>query len=89
VSPLELAESPELASLELLCHALSVTRVALLAVHPELQQGDFVAALLESRSLKVCSADALITHLDALDTALERYRELVERTPSSIFTSGY
>lgn len=89
MNPLALAESPELASLELLSHAISVTRAALLAVHPELQQGDFVAALLEGRSLKVCSADALITHLDAIDTALERYRELVERAPSPIFASRY
>lgn len=89
MNPLALAESPELASLELLSHAISVTRAALLAVHPELQHGDFVAALLEARSLKVCSADALITHLDAIDTALERYRELVERAQSPIFASAY
>lgn len=89
MNPLALAESPELASLELLCHAISVTRAALLAVHPELQQGDFVAALIESRCLRVCTADALITHLDALDTALERYRELVERAPGPIFAPKY
>lgn len=89
MNPLSLAESPELASLELLSHAIHVTRAALLAVHPELQQDDFVAALLESESIKACSADALITHLDAIDTALARYRELLERTPTSLFTSGY
>jgi hypothetical protein len=77
VSPDALAQSPELAALDILRHAADVARVALLVAHPELQEGDFVASLLASRSIPACCADAVLTHLDGLDAALARYRELL------------
>jgi len=83
VSPDLLAESPELASVELLLHAVRIARAALVAANPELQDGDAPAALLESRSAQAYCADAIITHLDALDTTLGRYRDLVPTGPAS------
>jgi hypothetical protein len=77
VSPDALAQSPELAALDILRHAADVARVALLAAHPELQEGDFVASLMESRSIPACCADAVLTHLEGLEAALARYRALV------------
>ena len=80
MNPAQLAESPELAALELLAQANTVARAALVAVHLEMQQGDFVAALVASGSLLACCADGLITNLDALTTALDRYREVLDQT---------
>lgn len=77
MSPDALAQSPELAALDILRHAAAVARVALLAAHPELQEGDFIASLLASRSVPACCADAVLTHLDGLDAALARYCELL------------
>lgn len=84
MSPDTLNESPELASVDILEHALKVARVALVAANPELQEGDFTCSVLVSRSLQACAADAVVTHLDALETALGRYRDLAlnpARTP--------
>jgi glycine cleavage system regulatory protein len=80
MSPLQLAESPELAALELLAQAISIARAALVAVHLEMQEGDFAAALVVSGSLQACCADGVITNLDALATALELYREVLDQT---------
>jgi hypothetical protein len=81
MTPTLLAESPELASLELLAHAIIVARMALVSVHLEMQEADFVAALAVSRSLQACCADAVITNLDALNVALDRYREVLALAP--------
>ena len=78
MSPDALNESPELAALDILQHTAGVARAALIAAHLELQEGDFVASVLASRSIPACCADAVVTHLDALDSALIRYRELLE-----------
>ena len=86
MSPDVLADSPELASVDILAHAVEVARAALIAANPELQEGDFVCSVLDSRSLQACAADAVVTHLDALETALGRYRDLAlnpARTPIS------
>jgi len=83
MSPDILHESPELASVDILQHALGVARAALIAANLELQEGDFVCSVLDSRSLQACAADAVVTHLDALDTALGRYRDLALSPPQT------
>ncbi len=86
MSPDTLNESPELACVDILEHALKVARAALIAANPELQEGDFICSVLDTRSLQACAADAVVTHLDALETALGRYRDLAlnpARTPIS------
>jgi hypothetical protein len=86
VSPDDFAEAPELACIDILGHAAQVARVALFAANPELRMGDFICSVLDSRSLQACAADAVVTHLDALETALGRYRDFAlnaPRTPTS------
>ncbi len=81
MSPDVLSESPELACVDILEHSVRVARAALIAANPELQEGDFISSVLDSRSLQACAADAVVTHLDALDTALGRYRDLALNPP--------
>ena len=72
-TPLELAEFPELAVIEIVDGALAVTANALFAAHPELGSDDFTRELPDA-SVAACLADAVITNLTALQTAIERYR---------------
>jgi hypothetical protein len=70
---LALVDSPELAVLHALEAALAATERALIAAHPELEEGlhlDAPAVLPTEAWL----ADAVIAHITGLETALFRYR---------------
>ncbi len=69
--PYILCEAPELAALAVLDAALAVASNALLAVHGERQSGDFPNQ--HSPGLQAFAADALILHINGLQTALGRY----------------
>ena len=69
--PHTLCEAPELAALAVLDAALAVASNALLAVHGALQSGDFPNP--GSPGLQAFAADALILHINGLQTALGRY----------------
>ena len=70
--PHTLCEAPELAALALLDAALAVSSNALLAVHGELQSGDFPDH--GSPGIQAFAADALVLHISGLQSALGRYR---------------
>lgn len=75
-TPLELAEFPELAMMEILDGALALTANALFAAHPELGSDDFARELPDA-SVAACLADAVLNNLTALRTAIGRYRAYV------------
>ncbi len=71
-----LAESPELAILEALSVELAIANHALIAANPELESDDFIREL-PGPAVQVCLADAILTHITGLQSALERYRTYV------------
>ncbi len=75
-TPVHLAEFPELAVIEVLDSALAVTANALFAVHAELESSDFTSEIPDV-SVAACLADAVMTNLTALQTAIDRYRSYV------------
>lgn len=85
-SPLQLAQSPELAILYALHTSVRATEHALLAAHPELEEVD-LSAELPPVSPMACAADLLLLHLSALDGAINRYTAQLRRT-SAISKSG-
>jgi hypothetical protein len=74
----EVAERPELAALHLLESSLAMTERALLAVHPDLDQADFFPQA-PPLDADAWIADAIVTHISALQTALQRYRAELRR----------
>ncbi len=68
-----LVESPELGVLHSVQALGDVALRMLLAAHPELEQADFFP---DSPPLVVDAylAEAIVTHLDGLDSAIDRYR---------------
>ena len=69
----DLAERPELAALHLLDACLETAETALLAAHPELEQAVFFPQA-PPLDPDAWIADAIVTHISALQTALQRYR---------------
>jgi hypothetical protein len=67
-----LARSPEMAMVELLESAVAIATRALFAANPELESGEFLAELPEP-SVQACLADAVLTHLNGLETAINNY----------------
>jgi hypothetical protein len=92
-SPDLLTQWPELAVLEALASLLAVVRPALIAATGELASDDFVRELQGPTALQACLADAVLNHLDGLETALRRYRDFVtaayERRPASPSSSDF
>lgn len=72
VTPMLLAQSPELAILKALESALALAGCALIAAHPELESHDFVCEIPEP-SVQACLADAINVHIGALECALRSY----------------
>lgn len=73
-SPDVLARVPELAVLDVLDVALTAAHHALFAANPELESSEY---LLETPqpSVAACLADAVLDHINALQAAVERYRQ--------------
>jgi len=80
-TPERLAEAPELAALEILDCTAHVASRALLAASPELLDHDF---LLEHASItpQLCLGAAVLSALDTLTVAVERYRVHLEQLAS-------
>jgi len=80
-TPEQLAEAPELAALEILDCAAHVATRALLATSPELLDHDF---LLEHASItpRLCLGAAVLSALDTLTVAVERYRVHLDQLAS-------
>ncbi len=80
-TPEQLAEAPELAALEILDCAASVANRALLASSPELLDHDF---LLEHANItpRLCLGAAVLSALDTLTVAVERYRVYLDQLAS-------
>ena len=75
--PYQLAESPELAILHALDAALIATETALVAAHPELEEADFSAEVPPRLCADAYIADAVLTNVTALQSAICRYVALV------------
>ena len=93
LTPDLLTQWPELAVLEVLATLLTVVRPALVAATGELASDDFLREPPGPATLQACLADAVLNHLDGLDTALARYRDFVaaadERLPASTSPSDF
>jgi len=89
-TPYDLAERPELATLHLLESALAIAERALLAAHPSLEQADFFPHAPELE-IEDWIADALLTHISGLETALGRYHAQLRRraTWRLVHSSGF
>ena len=77
-NPTDLIAAPELATLALLDEAIQQTIYVLFAVHPELVSG----GTLQHRhhlNVEAWLADALYNQANALQHAIQRYRESVAR----------
>lgn len=85
----DLADAPELAALHLLDVALVVASNALVAQNLELQTDDFMREAVAHRAVEPCLADATLTHIEALQAAIARYRScLRERQRAPTYSSS-
>jgi hypothetical protein len=75
----EVLHAPELASLELLAHALNVARVAILAQYPYLLGDEHGRVDLDSDPVAKL-ADRLLEHAFPLEHILRRYRAAIANT---------
>jgi len=75
----QLAESPELGILHLLDSALAATSAALIAAFPELEDADFEGEQPPALSTQAHLADAILTHVTGLRTAVLRYLVVTQR----------
>jgi len=82
LGPEKLAEAPELATLELLEVALALATNALLAENGELGCDDFIAELAAAPAIHACLADAILNHINALQRAIDRYRDYTDAVPT-------
>ena len=78
-STLEVAESPELPILYALRSTVEAAERALLAAHPELEEIDVSAGQLLPVSPMAATADLLLIHLTAIDSAINRYSAQLRR----------
>jgi hypothetical protein len=75
----QLAEAPELAALHVLDAAVAATEAAIGAAYPELDEVDLCSEMPPDLSTDAHVADALLTHLSSLHTAIHRYVGIVRR----------
>jgi hypothetical protein len=75
-NPEVLARSPEMAMVDSLASSLTLTSHALFAANPELESSEFLLELPQP-SVQACLADALLTHITALEAAIRSYRTYV------------
>lgn len=75
-NPVVLARAPEMAMVDLLDSALAITSHALFAANPELESSEFLLELPQP-SVQACLADALLTHITAVEAAIRSYRTYV------------
>lgn len=73
LTPCDLVENPHLAVLEVLLTALAMTRLALIAGHPELTDMDPTAAPCD---IQVLAAEHVLGAADTLERALVTYRRV-------------
>ena len=85
--PPDLYEAPELALLAILEAASQQTLYALFAGHPELA-GDQTVETSWLSEPELWAADAICTHISALQHAIERYRQVIETKRCRNFSSG-
>lgn len=78
----QLAESPELAVLHVLDAALVATEVALVAAYPELEDADHLAEPPPALEADAYVADAVLSDITALHSAVARYVALLRRRSS-------
>ena len=71
-----IARSPEMAVIDLLDAGIAIATRALFAQNPELESSEFLLQLPEP-SVQACLADAVLTQLRALETAIHNYRTYV------------
>jgi hypothetical protein len=76
ITPLDLGDHPEIAVLLVLDSALATAKLAIIAVHPELNDAD--PAVVPS-NLEALAADHVLTAADGLRRAIASYRALVTR----------
>lgn len=74
VTPANLGEFPELATLEILDTALTMAKFAVIAQHPEL--GDADPAVVPS-TIEALAAAHVVTTVDMLQRVIESYRGVV------------
>lgn len=72
LTPPDLVEHPQLAAVEILRTALNLSKMALLAAHPELTAEDFIPG---SNDEDVLIAENVLSVIAALLPALEAYKE--------------
>jgi len=76
LTPIDLLGAPELATLDLLGHALHVAGLALLAQYPHLL-GDEYGRIRHDGDIVAQLAEQLLRRARALDDVLRRYRQAV------------
>lgn len=74
VTPLDLGEHPELATLEILDSALMMAKFAIIAVHPELTDADPDAV---PGTTEVLAAAHVLNAIDTLQRGTELYRGVI------------
>lgn len=75
LTPPDLAEHPQLATVELLRKTLELTRMALFAAHPELHADDYLP---DAFGPEVEDAVHVIVTIDTLLPVLKAYQEVVQ-----------
>lgn len=79
--PPDLVEHPQLATIELLRRVLEVTRMALLAAHPELHADEYIPSSTDKDTLAARDA---IGAIDALLPRLMSYRRALQAVHDSL-----
>jgi hypothetical protein len=74
-----LAEAPELAVMHALEATLIATNAALAAAYPEIEEADCYAEAPPSWSVDAYVADAVLTQITSLQSAISRYVGLIQR----------
>ena len=75
VTPADLGEHPELATLEILDSALMMAKFAIIAVHPELTDADPAAT---PRTIEELAAAHVLNAVDTLQRGTELYRGVIK-----------
>lgn len=75
VTPSDLGEHPELATLEILDSALMMAKFAIIAVHPELTDADPTAT---PRTIEALAAAHVLNAVDTLQRGTEAYRGIIK-----------
>lgn len=75
VTPSDLGEHPELATLEILDSALMMAKFAIIAVHPELADADPAAV---PSTIELLTAAHVLNAVDTMQRGTELYREVIK-----------